>query len=247
VRILLLDIETAPNVAYVWGLFKQNIGIHALVDSGYVLCWAAKWLGEEEIKFGSAQGGDSYEMLMQIHALLSEADAVVHYNGARFDIPTLNKEFIRLGIEPPAPYKQIDLLRTVRKEFRFVSNKLDYVAEALGVRKKIKHAGFQLWIDCMQDKPEAWEQMKEYNIGDIHVLEDVYIKLLPWIKNHPNIGLYNDEGHVCPNCGGKHLERRGFSYTALGKFQRFFCKECGTWSRSKKSEANKELLQQDKN
>lgn len=246
-KILLLDIETAPNTAYVWGLFKQNIPIQAIVGSGYVLCWAAKWLGSEEVYYESVRDGDDTIMLEGIHALLSDADAVIHYNGARFDIPTLNKEFVQKGMLPPSAYQQIDLLRTVRKEFRFPSNKLDYVAKALGVRQKVRHSGFQMWVDCMNGEEEAWDMMQEYNIGDIEVLEDVYLKILPWIKNHPNIGLHNNEPDTCPNCGGHHLEKRGHSYTNAGKYQRYQCKDCGTWSRSKKTLAVKGLLQQDKN
>lgn len=246
-KILLLDIETAPNVAYVWGLFKENIPLARLVDSGYVLCWSAKWIGSNEILFDSINRSGEVKMLKGIHDLLSEADAVIHYNGSRFDIPTLNKEFLLYGLLPPATYKQIDLLRTVRKEFRFVSSKLDYVAQALNVGAKVKHAGFQMWIDCMNNDAEAWKQMEEYNIGDVLVLEKVYYKLLPWIKNHPNVGLHNDIGEICPNCGGIHLERRGFSFTSLGKFQRFLCRTCGTWSKSRKNLAVKDILAQDNN
>jgi DNA polymerase elongation subunit (family B) len=245
VKILLLDIETAPNIAYVWGLFKQNISLNAIANSGYVLCWAAKWLGEEKIMFSSVQTGKK-KMLKEIHDLLAEADVVIHYYGSRFDIPTLNKEFVQNDMLPPASYKQLDLLMTVRKQFRFPSAKLEYVAKALGIKQKVEHAGFQMWIDCMNNDEAAWEQMKEYNIGDIQVLEDLYNRLLPWIKNHPNVGLYKDAENVCPNCGGNHLERRGFAYTVLGKFQRFQCKGCGTWSRDKKSMAVKNILQQDK-
>lgn len=241
-KTLLLDIETAPNVAYVWGLFKQDIPLARLVNSGYVLCFAAKWLGEDDIIFHSTEDNGQVKMLEAIHKLLSEADAVIHYNGARFDIPTLNKEFVQKGMLPPASYKQIDLLKIVRKEFRFPSAKLDYVAKALKVGAKVKHAGFELWIDCMNNDPLAWDQMEAYNVNDVVILEKVYNKLLPWIRNHPNVGLYKDFGNACPNCGGLHLERRGFSYTALGKFQRFQCQDCGSWSKSRKNLAEKDLL-----
>jgi DNA polymerase elongation subunit (family B) len=239
VKILLLDIETAPNTAYVWGLWKQNIPISSLVDSGYVMCWAAKWLGDNFTYFDSVHRSKPKQMLKNIHAMLEEADAVIHYNGSRFDIPTLNKEFLLHGMHPPASYAQIDLLRTVRSEFRFVSNKLDYIARALGVGQKTKHAGFELWIQCMANDPKAWEQMEEYNINDVVILEEVYHKLLPWIKNHPNHGVVDGETAVCPNCGSKHLQRRGYAYTTAGKYQRFQCKDCGTWSRGRKSEAVK--------
>lgn len=241
-KLLLLDIETAPNVVHVWGLWQQNVAINQILDAGYVMCWAAKWIGDDEIFFDSVNRSGSKKMLKGIHSLLEEADAVIHYNGARFDIPTLNKEFLLHGMLPPATYKQIDLLRTARAQFKFPSNKLDYVANALGVGKKIKHAGHELWIRCLNNEPEAWIEMENYNINDVVILEGVYHKLLPWIKNHPNIGLYLDKAEACPNCGGHHLQRRGFSFTNAGKYQRFQCTDCGTWSRSKKNEGAKNIL-----
>ncbi len=234
-KILLLDIETAPNTAHVWGLWQQNVGLPQILESGYVMCWAAKWFGEEEVMFDSFYQYGHKTMLKGIHRLLNEADAVVHYNGTKFDIPTLNKEFILHDIMPPAPYKQIDLLKVARKQFKFPSNKLDYVANALGIGKKMKHIGHQLWIDCMAKDPNAWEVMETYNRHDVVLLEDVYLRLLPWIKGHANHNLYGEEG-ICPNCGGHHFQRRGFSYSSAYRYRRFVCKECGTWFRSNKSE-----------
>jgi DNA polymerase elongation subunit (family B)/predicted RNA-binding Zn-ribbon protein involved in translation (DUF1610 family) len=228
-KILLLDIETAPNTAYVWGLFKQNISISQLVDSSAMLCWAAKWLGEDEVMFSSIMMGKK-GMLKEIHKLLNEADAVVHYNGSRFDIPTLNKEFLEAGMPPPSPYAQIDLLKTARQQFRFPSNKLDYVGRALGLGRKTSHEGFELWIKCMNKDPDAWERMEEYNIQDVWLLEQVYYKFLPWIKKHPNIGVHSDTEHICPNCGSHSVQRRGYNITGSGKYQRYQCKDCGTWS-----------------
>lgn len=241
-KILLLDIETAPNIAYVWGIFKENIPLQRLVESGYVLCWSAKWLGEKEVFFSSVKKESKKKMLTRIHKLLSEADAVVHYNGVRFDIPTLNKEFLLQGMPPPATYRQIDLLQTVRQRFRFVSNKLDYVAQALKLGKKTEHAGFQLWVQCMAGDPDAWKVMEKYNRNDVTLLEKVYYKLLPWIKNHPNHGLIDDLERSCPHCGSEKLIRRGVAVTAGGKYQRYQCNGCGAWSRGRKTLAVKDTL-----
>lgn len=237
-KILLLDIESAPNLVHVWGLWKQNIHISQIMDSSYVLCWAAKWLGEDEIFFSSVHGSKPKTMLKKIHKLLEEADAVVHYNGSRFDIPTLNKEFLLHGLLPPATYKQIDLLNTARNRFRFPSNKLDYIAKSLGVGAKHEHAGHELWVKCMAGDDDAWKVMEEYNKNDVVLLESVYEKFLPWIKNHPNRGLHGGDGHNCPSCGSENLQRRGFSFTATQKYQRYQCKDCGTWSRARKAEPN---------
>ena len=227
-KILLLDVETSPNLAYVWGLFKQNIGIHDLVDSSYVMCWSAKWLGEEEVLFDSMVASTHKRMLQRIHKLLDNADAVVHYNGSRFDMPVLNKEFIKHDMPPPSPYKNIDLLSTARRKFRFVSNKLDYVAQYLGLGGKVKHPGMQLWIKCMAKDKEAWEIMEKYNKQDVVLLEQVYDRFLPWIPNHINRSLFCDSV-VCPNCGSGDHQKRGYHYTQAGKYQRYNCKGCGNW------------------
>lgn len=94
----------------------------------------------------------------------------------------------------------------------------------------------------MAGDPDAWRKMMEYCVNDTRATEDLYFHLLPWIDNHPAHGLYNDEEHVCPNCGGKHLIQEGYAYTALGKFHRYSCKDCGRWSRGKKNVAAKEIV-----
>ncbi len=233
-RILLLDIESAPNTAYVWGLFKQNISISQIVDSSSVLCWAAKWYGGDHVMFSSILNGKK-TMLKKIHSLLDECDAVIHYNGTRFDIPTLNKEFLEAEMSPPAPYHQIDLLKTARKEFRFPSNKLDYVARALGLGQKTKHEGFELWIKCMNRDKEAWAVMALYNKQDVILLEKVYERFLPWIRTHPNVSICNDYTG-CTRCGSYHLQRRGYSTTATGKYQRYQCQDCGGWQQQRRGE-----------
>jgi predicted RNA-binding Zn-ribbon protein involved in translation (DUF1610 family) len=235
-KILLLDIETSPMTVYSWGLWNQNIAIKNIIDSGKMLCWAAKWVGEEDVMFSSFLTGHK-KMLKKIHKLLDQADAVVHYNGSRFDIPTLNKEFLLEGMTPPSPYQQIDLLKTARQQFRFPSNKLDYVGQALKVGKKEGHEGFELWVKCMNKDAEAWKKMESYNKQDVVLLEQVYHKFLPWIKNHPNRALVKNEGMTCPTCGGHDMIRRGYNLTKTGKYQRYQCNGCGTWSSSRKTEA----------
>ena len=233
-KILLLDIESSPNTAHVWGLWQQNVSINQLMESSYVLCYAAKWLGEDEIHFDSVHQSKPKAMLKGIHVLLDEADAVVHYNGTKFDIPTLNKEFLLHRYNPPSPYKQIDLLRVVRSNFRFPSNKLDYVSQRLGLGKKHAHEGHELWVKCMNGDKDAWGRMESYNIQDVVLLESLYSTLLPWIKSHPNHNLYTSDT-VCPTCSGHRLQKRGTAVSITGTYQRYQCKDCGSWSQGAKT------------
>lgn len=233
-RILLLDIETAPNLAYIWGLWNQNIGINQIEDNGYVLCWSAKWLGEDEIFFDSVKRSSEKSMLGKIHRLVSKADALVHYNGQKFDLPTLNREWLKHGFKPPAPSKHIDLMRVCKKHFRFVSNKLDYVSQFLGLGAKTHHTGHQLWVDCMNGKRAAWKLMEEYNKQDVMLLESLYQELLPWISNHPSHAAR--EGYpCCPKCGSERQQQRGFAVTLAYKYARYQCKDCGGWHRGNRN------------
>lgn len=174
-------------------------------------------------------------MVKTAHTLLDQADAVIHFNGQRFDVPHLNREFIEMELSPPSPYSQIDLLKVVKKNFRFPSNKLDYVTKKLGLDHKVSHSGHQLWVKCMAGDFQAWEEMKKYNVQDVVITEQLYDRLLPWITSHPSPGLHDEtEGQTCPNCGSDELEKRGKAYTSVSVFQRYVCGSCGKWSRGNK-------------
>jgi predicted RNA-binding Zn-ribbon protein involved in translation (DUF1610 family) len=240
-KILLIDIETAPNKVYTWGLWNQNISINQIQEPGYTLCWAAKWHGGDKIMFRSTHNDGKQKMLEEAYELLDNADAVVHYNGTRFDIPILNQEFALMGWPPPSPIKHIDLLRTARSQFRLASNKLDYVASYLGLGSKVQHKGMPLWTGCMAGDAASWKIMERYNKGDVILLGKVYRALKPWVKNHPNFGLYTQKGKpVCPNCGSIHLVKRGLYNTATLSYQRYRCSSCGTWSRDRYNNIDKE-------
>lgn len=235
-KILLLDIETSPNTAHVWGLWQQNVSLNQLLESSYTMCYSAKWLGNKQVYFDSVQKSTSQDMLNGIHGLLEQADAVVHYNGTKFDMPTLNKEFLVHGMNPPPPSKQIDLLRVVKSQFRFPSNKLDYVAQRLKLGKNNEHEGHTLWIKCMAGDKKAWKTMENYNIQDVLLLEKLYKRLLPWIKQPINLSLMKDRnGFVCPTCAKSNLISKGFNYTTTGAYQRYQCKSCGAFSTDRRS------------
>jgi DNA polymerase elongation subunit (family B) len=233
-KILILDIETFPNGVWTWGLWKQNIAPSQVDKPQYVACWGAKWLGSKDTMYSDVRDGTK-TMLKGIHKLLDQADVVVHQNGKRFDIPMLNTEFVKHGMKPPSPYKQVDLLETSKQRFRFPSNKLEYIAPALGVGHKIKqNITFELWLLCLQNDPVAWARMKRYNLQDVRLAERVYKKYLPWIANHPHYGSFGGKSESCPNCGGTHVQRRGYAVASLKRYPRFQCQntKCGKWFRS---------------
>ncbi len=231
-KILMVDIETAPAVAWVWGLFNQNIGINQIAEAGRTLCFAAKWYNERGVAFSSEWGAGHEEMIRHAWELLDVADLVCHYNGTKFDVPTLNREFIKYGMTPPSPYRQIDLLRTVRKQFRFQSNKLDFVCDQLGLGKKHATGGFELWKGVMAGDPKSQKRMATYNKQDVKLLEVLYDELTPWLSRTPNLGVYIDDDNIrCIRCGSEAVVKNGTVKLQAGKYQQYTCGDCGTHSR----------------
>jgi len=232
-KLLTLDIETSPNLAHVWGLFKQNVSLNQLIESTRVISFAAKWHGSKKVLFYSDFHNGHAAMIQAAFDLVSEADAVIHYNGKGFDMKHLHGEFALARLGPPKPYKNIDLLLAVRNKFRFVSNKLDYVTQVFGLEGKVHHEGHTLWVKCLLDDPKAWAMMRKYNRMDVIQTEKLFDILRPWINGLPNPSLYADsDTPSCERCGGTSLQRRGFAYTQLGAFQQFQCQTCKSWSRS---------------
>lgn len=219
-----------------FGLFNQNIGINQVLQPGRTIAFAAKWLGEKKIEFYSECHNGHEEMIRQAYRLYNEADIVVHYNGTTFDLPHLRTEFAKLGLTPASPVQEVDLLQTAKKVFRFDSNKLQYFSTGLGLPGKVQNEGMPLWIGCMNGDPKSWDKMKRYNIQDVRLTEQLYLRVRGWIKSHPHLGVYEgDELLRCANCGGAQLERRGFAPVGQGLYQRYRCKTCGKWLRGTKT------------
>jgi hypothetical protein len=150
---------------------------------------------------------------------------------------------LKAGLEPPAPYRQVDLWKTSKKVFRFDSTKLDFVTRELSFAGKLDNGGFERWKNCIAGDPKAWAEMRKYNIQDVRLLEPTYEKYLPWIPNHPNASLYSDDVvDCCTACQSSNLKREGFAYLISGKYQRFRCLDCGKWSRSTRREVGTGLV-----
>jgi predicted RNA-binding Zn-ribbon protein involved in translation (DUF1610 family) len=245
-KILVLDIETAPETAYIWKRFKETVGQTQVKEPGYLLCMAWSWLEDNDPSKSTVESiglygsrswnrGDKtndWAIVKKAHELLNEADIVVGHNIHSFDIGTLNARFVYYGLPPPSPYKVCDTIEILKKKLHLPSNSLESASHYLGIEVKEKQP-FTLWRDCLNGVPQAWTRMIDYCSHDVFVTSQLYVKLIPWADQHPNMGLYeSDDSEVtCPKCGSKNLERRGIQRTVVHQYQRFQCKDCGGWAR----------------
>lgn len=244
-KILILDIETAPNIAYVWGAWKQNIGKNQWVQKSHIMSFAAKWLGTDEIFYTENRKANDKKIVKDLFALLDEADVVVAHNGDRFDLPVILGRGLVHGLTPPSPYHTVDTCRVASRRFRFSNNSLAVISEELGVAAKGSHAkypGFELWLACLRGEDEAWKEMEVYNIQDVDTLEAVYLAMRPYMNQHPNVAPETTaEGKtLCPKCGSGNIQYRGYYYTKAGMcYRRFKCLDCGGWGRERFSDKDR--------
>src|SRR5680860_489287 len=94
-KVLVYDIETAPIMGFVWSLWKQNVGLNQIVDTSFMLTWAAKWLGEKRMLSASLTkkeviAQDDSRITQDLADLIREADIIMAHNGDRFDFPIVN-------------------------------------------------------------------------------------------------------------------------------------------------------------
>jgi len=244
-KILVLDIETLPNQAFVWGCYDQNVLRY--IQQSCIATFSAKWLGEKKLISRALNDYDGYrpgsyddkELVTDLWKLVDEADIIIAHNGVGFDFKVCNARFIFNDLKPPRPYKTIDTKLIFKSIARYNTNKLDDLCQLLGLGQKIK-TNFDLWVGCINGDKKCWKDMVKYNEQDVLVLEKLYLKVLPWIKDHPNLTLWT--GGICPKCGSREVQWRGYQVTSTRVYRRFQCTSCAGWGRSVKCEKEPKAL-----
>ena len=228
-KIWVFDIETSPAITYAWRLKTDYISPSMLIEPSRVLCWAGKWIGESKVSFYSEHHHDRAVMIEQAWHALNDADIVVSYNGTRFDVPHLQREFLLAGYAPPSPWIDVDLLKTMRHRFAFMSNRLGYVTEALGLASKMDAGGMNTWKAVLRGDKAAWNLFRDYNKTDVQVTADLFTFLRPWLKL-PHAGLWNGGMAACHACGSTTLTPDGIVRTRTNAYLRLAC-DCGAYNR----------------
>ena len=227
----MLDIEWRPTKAYVWQPWDERITPEKIIEHGGLLCVGAKWLDDKETFLFSEWEHGHKEMLQKIHEMMLAADAIVTYNGDKYDLRKLDGEFMLHGLPPLPNPTSIDCLKAVRK-FGFFMNRLAFVGPFLGLGGKLENGGMSLWVKVDKGDEKAQKKMAKYCIQDVVLLEKLYKKIRPYIRNHPAKKI--PDGMVCGSCGGTHFQSRGSRFTTAMKVQRLQCQKCGAWRDGKR-------------
>lgn len=228
-KVAIFDLETA--------------GLEA--NRAHILCAALKWLGKKEIKTWRIDDTPAYgttpaswtndgPVAQAVADELVQADAVIAYYGGygRFDVPYLNTRLISNGLDPLPFVTVIDPHRTARYALKLARNDMGSVAALFKTEHAKVHLPWEDWLAAKYGDRKAMDRILKYNINDIKVLEDLYLKMRPLIHNHPYVAQPvpgQDITMQCPSCGSMHSHSRGSRTTKSFRLFRRQCQTCGSF------------------
>jgi hypothetical protein len=230
IKRLFFDIETSPNICYSWRIgYNLNLQPHDIIQERKIICISYKWENEDKIHSLTWDKNQcDKHMLIDFVNVANTADEMIAHNGDRFDIKWIRTRCIFHRIPMLPSYKTLDTLKKAKSGFNFNSNKLDYIAQFLGVGAKVQHRGFDMWKDVLKGSNEAMKEMVVYCEGDIIVLEDVFLTMQNYIKPNTHAGILNNNlKYSCPCCGSENIELIKNNVTAMGSIKRLInCLDC---------------------
>ena len=227
-KIILYDLETSRTRVEGYGN-RWDFKVVKFIKQSELMCYSYKELGESKVHFVSRYDFKTYhEFVKSLRDLLHSADITIAHNGGSFDDKMANRFFVTEGILPPKPRKTVDTKREAKRWFRFDSNSLDDLGQFLGLGRKQTIGYADLEDDFMSGNPsrKTVKLMKDYNDQDVNLLEAIYLRMLPFMASHPNLGDIHQSDGICPKCGSDNLHKRGFNKKRSGQTQRYQCQNC---------------------
>lgn len=230
---LYFDIEVSANIGFFWKPgYNLNIGYENIIKEAGIICICYKWEGDKKVHSLTWDKNQCDKKLLQeFIKVANTADELVGHNGDKFDLPWVRTRCLFHQIDLFPNYTTIDTLKLARNKFRFNSNRLNYIAQYLGIGKKIK-TEFDLWKDIVLNKSEtALNKMVAYCKQDVKLLEEVHQKL----KNHElsktHYGVVAGKNKVtCPECGSPSVYKQRTRVLASGnKRDEYRCNNCGKY------------------
>lgn len=238
-KVGVMDVETLFIIGGAWGLFDQNIGINQIIKDSCMLSWAGKYLFGNGQIFGDimtpeeATDRDTERITKSAWDFVNSCEIMIGHNFRGFDAKVLNTEFLKNGMKP-TKYRVVDTYEVARNNFRFSSNKMEFINATLGIREKIPNDGFPLWLGCSDGDQESLDKMMEYNVGDIVATEELFWKVQPFVSNIANFSMYNRESvKMACTCGCERFLDAGYIYTNSAKYNKLRCENCGAIFRGK--------------
>ena len=235
--LLSYDIEVSYCVGAFWRDPWQT-PIAKTFSEGQILTISWQWVGEDKVHvLGQCDGpkykpgvlDDKWLVETFVKDVYNKADWRLGQNSDAFDDKWINSRLFIHGLNPPKPSKTFDTKKISKKNFAFISNKLDDMAKRKKLGSKLKHEGIDLWTDVMSVNDKAWKTMKAYNKHDVKLTTALWVDLIPWLTR-PKVKIAGKR--QCPKCHEVGtLQRRGDKFVRAdgSEYEKYSCTACGAW------------------
>ena len=210
-KILLFDIEVSRGIYKLYNPGKQTVGLKDVEARAFMLGWCAKWLFDDKVYSSfvtrqEAKNRDDYNVVKRLYPLISKADLVIAHNGDKYDIRKINWFFSLYNFQPNNRYITLDTYKKSKELFGAESCSLGYLLKMYGFNGKgVMYS--EDWEDIETGRVSAKVKAEPYCRDDVLGLEDLYLKIRPWIRHHPNMSIYyemyhplEEEESYCPRC-----------------------------------------------
>ena len=210
-KILILDVERLPGLTqqYWWDrgdLKNRYISYETVIRQPRTTIVCAKWYWDDEvIQLAEWDKGGRKQFLKRVHRLLDRADIVVGHFITGADLPWLAGDLhIEAGLPPVSPYKTVDTLKVIRKQFGSGApfKSLDAFCNIVGLDSKTDRYDRHAMERAVAGSVEDRERLTAYCVGDVLATQGLYDWLRPHIPNHPALFVGGkDKLTVCNRCG----------------------------------------------
>ena len=219
---------------------------------GTILCIGYKFLGDPKVhvptilEYSKKGMLDDKGLVERFAKIWDWSDYTCGHYAQRFDLPMIQSKLIKYGLPPLAPKPLIDTWRVARDNLKMHSNRLGAIAEYLGCQNSKSPITFDDWLAAAHGDKKSLKYIVEHCRLDVLVLEEVFLKLRPLMKNEPSRHLFIEKDpldpETCIACGSTKLQQRGYAVTRVSRYPRLQCTSCGKWMRGTKRDQTSQLV-----
>ena len=152
-------------------------------DYNSILVSSFKEYGKKPFTVHVEAVGNDQKVARLTKEILSEYQTVVTYYGKGFDWPMLNTRLTKWGKAPANPMLHLDLYFTLKPKFLLASKGLGAVGRFLGTKEDKMFVGTEVWSEMGFNMKKHMPTMIKRCESDIILLEDVYKKTKPLIRD----------------------------------------------------------------
>jgi hypothetical protein len=166
---------------------------------------------------------------------MSAADIIVGHNLDQADVPWLAGDlFIEGGLPPLPPFKTVDTLKVLRRQFKSGApfKSLDAFCQIAGIDAKTDRYDRNAMERAVNKSVDDQQRLTAYCTGDVLATQGLYDYLRPFITNHPALFVDGkDSMTVCHRCGNdtEPIPRRYVANVLTYSMRR--CTVCSGYSR----------------